>query len=261
MPFTFTLTFRTTDPLKWGTGKGSVLTPVEVDENFWQVIQALLELQDNPALPSEIDTIDVVDNQMTITLTNATEFGPFTLPIASMEFTGQFAAEFVYKAFNFFERPEGLYLVLQDHTSAAGPFDPEDGNIAGPYYKLVIPYTPQFEYRFFIPGQPGFGITAGRAMHQHVFLQDVYFEVDFPGSVAILETGPLDGLSFPIKKNGGVIGSIDFLADNAIGTFALDPTMQFETGDAIRIICPTALDDDALDLTVSIKGRLGILPP
>jgi hypothetical protein len=74
------LIFRTVGA--WGAGKGSDLTPAEIDGNFYEIKQAVEDLQDNPTLPSEISNITVTGSQMTIWLENGDFFGPYTLPSA-----------------------------------------------------------------------------------------------------------------------------------------------------------------------------------
>lgn len=61
--------------------KGSDLTPTEVDDNFESIRDFVEALETDGGFTGRgIDSIDVTDDQMTITLTDATELGPFTLP-------------------------------------------------------------------------------------------------------------------------------------------------------------------------------------
>ena len=87
------LKFRTRDDARWGAGKGANLNPVEVDENFWDLLQRLQAVEENPAQPLQIGNITVSGNRMTITLSDGvTSFGPFTLPQAAFRFTGAYQA-------------------------------------------------------------------------------------------------------------------------------------------------------------------------
>jgi hypothetical protein len=42
--------YRTDDKARWDAGKGSNITPAEVDLNFWGVIQRLISDRDQPAV-------------------------------------------------------------------------------------------------------------------------------------------------------------------------------------------------------------------
>jgi len=77
-----TIVYRTDNTAAWGAGKGGDLTPAEVDQNFFNISEAIDALGTGPQ-PAEIDTIAVSGSQMTITLSDATVFGPYTLPTSS----------------------------------------------------------------------------------------------------------------------------------------------------------------------------------
>ncbi|MBB2841261.1 UNVERIFIED_ORG: hypothetical protein GGE64_005043 [Rhizobium etli] len=72
------ITFRTAGA--WGPGKGSNLTPAEVDENFWDLDGRVSEIEDNPPSPNQIADITQSGDQITIVMEDASTFGPFTLP-------------------------------------------------------------------------------------------------------------------------------------------------------------------------------------
>lgn len=76
-----TITYRTAGA--WGAGKGSNLTPAEVDGNFWDLVQQIAAIIADIPAPAEISNIVVTGTQMTIYLENGTSFGPFTLPQAN----------------------------------------------------------------------------------------------------------------------------------------------------------------------------------
>ncbi|MGR9317278.1 hypothetical protein ACU8LZ_12605 [Rhizobium leguminosarum] len=72
------LIFRTAGA--WGAGKGSNLTPAEVDENFHDLDCRVTDLEDNPPTANQIADITQDGNQITIVMDDASTFGPFTLP-------------------------------------------------------------------------------------------------------------------------------------------------------------------------------------
>lgn len=72
------ITFRTAGA--WGPGKGSNLTPAEVDENFHDLDGRVSEIEENPPSPNQIADITQAGDQITIVMEDASTFGPFTLP-------------------------------------------------------------------------------------------------------------------------------------------------------------------------------------
>jgi hypothetical protein len=94
------LTFRTLGA--WGAGKGANLDAGEVDSNFWSLAEAIVDLQSNPALPVGIASISVSGTQMTITLTNGEVAGPFTLPVLTFRWRGEYEAGISYAALDVF---------------------------------------------------------------------------------------------------------------------------------------------------------------
>ncbi len=116
------IVFRTAGP--WGPGKGSNLTPTEVDENFDHLHQRVLVIELNPPLPIEITSITVVGSAMTINMGDGSKFGPFTLPVATFVFRGNWAPLTNYFVNDTFLEPgDGLYVVVTDYQSATA-FDP-----------------------------------------------------------------------------------------------------------------------------------------
>lgn len=115
------LTYRTSNALLWGAGKGSPLSTTEGDENIWSLYTMILALQEH--LSSGVSIYDITQpapNQMLITLTNDVEF---TLTIPSAGWTPAdpvtWQAGKVYYAYNTFAFAGALYLVNVSHTSGA----------------------------------------------------------------------------------------------------------------------------------------------
>src|SRR6185369_10987926 len=117
------LTFRLPGP--WGPGKGANLQPTEVDNNFWALAEAIVDLQSNPAQPVGIASISVSGTQMTITLTDGTVMGPFTLPVLTFRWRGEWEPFAVYAELDVFTVLNvGIFMALLDHSSGA-TFDPD----------------------------------------------------------------------------------------------------------------------------------------
>jgi len=254
--FPITLLFRSVSSL-W-TSLGRKLFASEVDENFYQLQEAVNFLAENPTLPKEIDSISVVGSQMTITLSDGiTTFGPFTLPMGAFRWTGDFQAAFDYKTFDLLMATSGIYMVLQDFTSGS-TFQAGAANSEGPYLRLLMPTPTLYDIGFFFPGTPGAGIADGEAMFTYRFTRDVYFPLDLIDSVVGLATPTTDDLVCPIYKNGSEIGSLTVPAGGYVGTFDFPTVVQFTDGDRIRVLKPDALDATARDLSVTFAALKGV---
>jgi hypothetical protein len=122
------------------TGKGSPLTSTEGDQNEYKQAVAIVDLQTQmAAVGAGIDTItQPTANTLLITLTDATVFGPFTLPSAPMNGRGEWLPNVNYAVNDLIFSGNAFYIVEVAHTSAA-TFDPgaTDGN-ANDLYGLVF---------------------------------------------------------------------------------------------------------------------------
>jgi hypothetical protein len=255
------LVFRTLDAARWGAGKGARLVAAEVDDNFWTVDQAVKTLTESPTQPKQIQAISVAGNQMTITLSDGvTTFGPFTLPTAAFNVTGAYQGSHPYARFDLLTANDGMYLVLQPHTSLS-VFNPADGNVNGPYYYLIFPFPTNYDVGFFFPGQPGFGIADGAAMFtlRTSARTPFYLPAGLTGSSAGLLTAPDDDLSFPICQGAAQIGAINFASGDTVGTFDFAEDVQFIAQDALRVLRPATLDAAAFDLSVLFAGTKGLV--
>jgi hypothetical protein len=76
---------------------------------------------------------------MTITMEDATTFGPFTLPTSRWRWREDFADATLYAVEDFFRDPDtgSIYRVLISHTSAT-PFDPDLLSGGDPVYELIL---------------------------------------------------------------------------------------------------------------------------
>lgn len=168
------ITFRTNGA--WGAGIGANLTPAQVDVNFYNLKTSVEDLVDNPVQPVNIADISVTGNQLTITLEDASVFGPFTLPIAEFRDRGEWVALEDYVYGDIFTQTTGLYLVLQDHT-AGGVFNPAAANGFGPLYRLLFDAS-GMTMTFLDAGYPATGVDL------HTF---EVFSVDDVGVFMVLQ--------------------------------------------------------------------------
>lgn len=255
------ITYYTTDALKWGTGKGSRLTSLEVDLNFWELYTRLKVIEDNPPLPVSIQDFTVIGSQWEINLTDGSNLGPFTLPIATFELRGEWVNEMLYHELDMFTvAGRGLYLVRIEHTTPAAPavFDPdaEDGSGNKLYLLLFGEDTYIYDIGFFFPGQPGIGIDDGEAMAGFTFDRDVTLPADLPGSVARLKSAPTAAMDFVIMVNDDEVGSVHFNIGSTTGLFTFDDPVECASGDTLTILKPTdGIDTTARQFSVTIKGQ------
>lgn len=257
------LLFRTTDALKWGTGKGSRLSSLEVDQNFYEVITRIVSLEDNPPVPVNISNIQVIGSQLTIFLDDGSSYGPFTLPVAQFRFRSDWLPAVQYYELDLVSvAGKGLYMVRLDHISDS-VFDENatDGDGHALYLKVFGEDTYIYTFGFFYPGSPGNGMTSGDPVFAHLFNTPVVLPGDAADSYARLRVDPAADMEFALYKNTDPIGTLTFTAGSNEGVIDFASTdIGFEAGDVFYALYPTdGLDADARDLTVTIKGLRGEL--
>lgn len=135
-----TQTYRTTDGTRWGAGKGSRLTPTEVDINFWDIIQRVITLEtDMPDAAASIDFFEVVGTQFYVHMINDTSvLGPYDLPQFDLNETGEWQASFSYAVNDVFTINGGVYRVPTAHVSGLTFDAGANDGMGNDYYKLWI---------------------------------------------------------------------------------------------------------------------------
>jgi len=131
--------FRNDDETRWGTGKGSNLTPTEVDLNFWALLERIFALETGGAIPNGIANIFATGTVLTIVLDDATEYN-VDMPVLTFNPRGAYEPLADYLPLDVIRAPGfGVYLVLRIHTGA-DPFDPDALSDPGgdPLYMLLI---------------------------------------------------------------------------------------------------------------------------
>jgi hypothetical protein len=119
----------------WGTGVHRLLQPNEIDGNFFQVAQ---DIAAKAVQGVGIDHFVVTGNQLYVYLTDHTIIGPYTLPIATITFIGNWVPNSPMLTNQIFTYNGSTYIVLVNHTSAA-TFDPNDNDGMGHnFYGLLL---------------------------------------------------------------------------------------------------------------------------
>lgn len=117
---TVAITYRTTNPSRWGAGKGSNLTNLEVDTNFANIADAIDDLETSRPQPNNITSATVSNGNMTLTLQDGTTLSPLPLPILEFRDRGEWTALTPYAALDVVSVDSvGLFSITQDHTSLA----------------------------------------------------------------------------------------------------------------------------------------------
>lgn len=127
----------------WGAGKGSKLTSIEADTNFWTLAQLIDDLNSTGGLVSW-DSATISGNTLTFHKTDGST-SSVTIPTATPTWRGEFSAT-SYAAFDWFSESGTIYQVLVAHTGVE-PFD-AGRVISGQnvYQKILdFPSVPGFE--------------------------------------------------------------------------------------------------------------------
>ena len=244
----------------WGSGLGRVLTAAEVDGNFWSLVQRVLALETTPVTAVSIESIDYASGGITINLNNGDSFGPFLLPVATMNYRDMWTNNTLYHYLDLVNVPTiGLFLVLVEHTTPALPatFDREATDVdLNDLYRQVSGVPRDIAYDF---AMNVIGAIPNDASPMQIFLADraVSLPAGLTGSRAYLLTGvTTHNLVMPIELNGVQIGTVTFSTggSNHLGVFAMASTHTLAAGDRLVVRSPGILDATAADLAITISG-------
>lgn len=234
----------------WGAGTGAPNSAAQVDGNFYDVDQRIVDLNAALAEGRRIDTVTYTANSMTFHFTDGTS-QVIPLPVAVITYVGQWTNGTPYTIGQMVSvRGLGMYQVLVSHTTPLLPavFDPNatDGSSdENPLYSFWMPlYDVNYDAAIFVPstiqraaGQVLFQAVAGRTMqlvsgNAHAY---AYLDVGIGAGTNII---------LSIQKNRVEIGTITFTAGGTLdagggqsGAFNIPATVDFAEGDtyAIRV--------------------------
>lgn len=197
------LTYRTDGP--WGSGIARDLEPDEIDANFHTLISRLITIEDNPPAGPVIQEISLDGRDLTMTLTDGTVFGPFRIPVDTLDWRGAWAPGTSYSAMDVLSvEGQGVFLVLADHVSAT-VFDPDAVEDGIPVYHLMMAATGGGGGNTFAVREIGgehHTITAADANHYLRFTNPTGCFVSIPDqdSVAFEQ-----GTEIAFKQIGGIV--------------------------------------------------------
>lgn len=122
------ISFRTTGA--WGPGTGYDLPAADIDQSFYALVQGVQQMETLPPVPTNgIADIRFTRTAVYVYLNNGQRLGPFSLPLPSFRWRGDWEPNESYEAYDVFGTDsDGVFFVLHDFT--AGPtFNPADSNL------------------------------------------------------------------------------------------------------------------------------------
>lgn len=229
----------------WGPGTGAPNSAAQVDGNFYDVDQRVLDLDAALAEGKRIETVTYTSNSMTFHFTDDTS-QVIPLPVATFTYVGSWMNDTPYGPGHLFSAGNGFYQVLESHTTPPWPaaFDPNatDGSTdQNPLYQLWMPLRDvNYDAAIFVPGSIQraanellFVGIANRTMRLNAGNANAYAYLDIGND----GTGATD-IIVSIEKNGSEIGTITFDAGGEIdtaggqaGDFIINAAVDFAEGD------------------------------
>ncbi|GEM_PF-5240638 len=242
--------YRTDDGTRWGTGKGSNLTPTEVDLNFWQLLQLIQGVVDDPPTPNEITSITATGLTITFHFFDGTEL-TVPAPVLQFRWRGEWAAAQVYEVMDMVKvEGLGIFTVMVDHTSDAS-FDPDREISAEPVYNQLIGVASV------VGGDPAdhdfltYDITSGTWTNRTPAVATSYL----PAFIGDSGAGGTKGL-VPAPATGDAADK--FL--KADGTWELPATGASALVDLTDVDVPTPADGDVLTFDDALDKWIAVAP-
>lgn len=214
----------------WGAGLHRELDANEIDTNFWEVLQSVLS-PDSPVSFAEIP-FTVVGSTFYFHLNDATSYGPFDLPVATMHFQFEWTADSLYNVNDLITAPNslgGLWIVTVAHdTIGETEFDPDatEDPGSGPVarYLQILPTVDQINV---VPYDLVFKIGGTTPESSEVIAiipiplnRSVLIGANFVNAVGYVGTNPdTPPFVMEVKDDGIVIGTVS-VNGSGISTYA-----------------------------------------
>jgi hypothetical protein len=242
----------------WGTGTGTPNSAAQVDGNFYDVDQRIVELNADLAEGKRIDTVSYTSTSMTFHFTDGTT-QTIPLPIATISYVGQWTNSTPYARGQMVSVPgSGMYQVLVDHTTPPppAPFDPnatDDSTDHNPLYSFWMPlYDVNYDAAIFVPGS--LQRAAGELLFVGIANRSMGLRSGNAHAYAWIDTGIATGgtnIIISIEKNDTEIGTITFVVMGGLaGTFNIPVATDFVEGD--RYALRVTQSDNAVPADLSV---------
>jgi hypothetical protein len=272
------VTFRTDDDTRWGPGQGSDLSATVIDINFWVLLTAVQALQTQSNDHAGIDHFVITGTTLFVHLTNHMVLGPYTLPMANWNFTGEWHQLHVYNAFDVFTHDKAVYLVLMQHTSRSEFAADAADDTAHKFYGLLLaapdpelPQTAEAGQLLQWQNSPGDvrWITPTRniaiyventpdpleKIMEYCFTEETTFPVALTASQFSVGTRPTGNQEFDFWYDGAPIGSV-IIHPSGAPTISFPHAIVFEPGDVLTVIGPTVPDAHMTRIRFTFVGLL-----
>jgi hypothetical protein len=250
----------------WGAGTGTPNSAAQVDGNFFDLDQRVVDLVADLAEGKRIDTVTYTGNSMTFHFTDGSS-QIIPLPIATLEFVGPWMNDTPYQRGHMITASNGFYQVLENHTTPSPPavFDPnatDETTDQNPLYSLWMPTRDvNYDAAIFVPGS--IQRTADELLCEFVVNRAMLLPSGTANAYAYLDigndaTGATD-IIISIEKNRTEIGTITFeaggeidTAGGQVGAFIILGTTDFAEGDryALRVTQSDNAEPSGLSVTL-----------
>lgn len=256
----------------WGPGLGADLTAAQVDMNFWVLYSLIVSLQ--TAEPITIDSITLTGNQLFITMTDHYVFGPYTIPTATWNFTGPYAAGTSYAVNDVFTTESALWLVIYPNT-APETFSPYANDGSGHNYYAQLLGSPfgtgtAGQVLMWQNGSPaGFeptnltrniagyfegAIGGSELLLQYLVPEAMTLPSGLPESLAYSGVLPTGSPVFNIYQNAALIGTVTITPTDVVWYF---PTpVSFAPADIFSLVGPASPDATMQNVSFTFVATL-----
>ena len=257
-----TIVYVTTGP--WGAGTGTPNSAAQIDGNFYDLDQRVVDLVGDLAEGKRIDHVTYSSNSITFYYTDDTT-QVIALPVATLQYVGPWLNSTPYVRGDLFTADNGFYQVLEVHTTPAypAPFDPNaTTGSAAPLYALWMPLRDaNYDAAIFVPGSIQreadellFVGVANHALRLGSGNASAYAYLD----AGITASGATD-IIISIERNRAQIGTITFEANGDLdsdggqaGNFNIPTTTDFADGDTygLRVTQSDNAEPSGLSVTL-----------
>jgi hypothetical protein len=241
----------------WGGGTGTPNSAAQVDGNFYDVDQRIVDLVADVAEGKRIDTVTYTTNSMTFHFTDGSS-QVIPLPVATLTYVGTWTNSTPYARGQMVAAGNGFYQVLETHTTPAlpAPFDPnatDESTAADPLYQLWMPLRDvNYDAAIFVPGS--IQRIAGELLFQGIANRTMALGAGNAHAYAHLDVANASSGSIilSIQKNATEIGTITFAASAQDGVFNIPAATDFAEGDryALRVTSSPNAAPSGLSVTL-----------
>lgn len=251
-----TIVYVTTGP--WGGGSGTPNSAAQVDGNFYDVDQRIVDLNADLAEGKRIGHVTYTSSSMTFYYTDATT-QVIPLPVTTLEYVGPWTSNTPYVRSNLFTADNGFYQVLVDHTTPPGAtFDPDatDGTTDNnPLYALWMPLRDvNYDAAIFVPGS--IQRVANELLFQGIANRTMRLGAGNEGAYARLDVANdavgATAIVLSIQKNAAEIGTITIAAGGQSGAFNVPAATDFAEGDRYALRVTSSNNAKPSDLSVTL---------